>query len=77
MLKYYVCFSSITIEMQGFFFYTVYCYIINMIEISWLKMLNVSYIDTAKGMWFEHVNVNDLPFQSKKQPTKKIISTQT
>ena len=41
-------------------------------------MLNVSYIDTAKGMWFEHVNVNDLPFQAKKQqPTKKRISTQT
>ena len=42
-----------------------------MIENSWLKMLNVSYIDTAKGMWFEHVNVNDLPFQSKKQPTNQ------
>ena len=66
-------FHPLQLKCKVFFFYTVYCYIINMIEISWLKMLNVSYIDTAKGMWFEHVNVNDLPFQSKKttnQPRK-------
>jgi len=54
-----------------FFKHGFHCYIINIIEISWLKMLNVSYIDTAKGMWFEHVNVNDLPFQAKKTTTNQ------
>ena len=66
-----ICLFFIHYNWNVFFKHGFHCYIINIIEISWLEMLNVSYIDTAKGMWFEHVNVNDLPFQAKKTTTNQ------